>query len=331
MILEPREQKRRLLLRLKSIEEQRALIGPATVHLRITDLCNLACPYCWYYSPGSPLRPSGKNHMSFELFEQLARDCADLQVDTVNLSGTGDPSLHPRFYDMLKRLEHDFAVTIFTNATFPLERCRDVLRADRIIINLGAADRDSYRALQGKDLFGRVIRNIKELARLRPLYNPDFKIEVVFIMTNLNDEHLLRTERLVLRLGADVVQKKTFEPASHNRNLMLKGQAEHTEIDGEWPPCYHGWFYSAIKLDGGVNVCCYMQSLTIGNVFEKPFKEIWESKAYADARSGALLGGPTFRKDHDCINCRAAGRNQEIAGHLQNYQRLRRSALGAVK
>jgi molybdenum cofactor biosynthesis enzyme MoaA len=174
MTLDQRELKRRLFLRLKGVESGQPLIGPATVHLRLTDLCNLKCPYCWYYGEGSTYHPTGKDHLPYDVFERLASDCAELQVDTVNLSGVGDPIFHPRFYDMLQHLERTFAVTIFTNGTFPIERCRDILRADRIIINLGAADRESYEALQGRDLFVKVIKNIRELARLRPQINPKF-------------------------------------------------------------------------------------------------------------------------------------------------------------
>jgi len=327
MILDKRELNRRLLLRLKGIETGQALIGPATVHLRLTDLCNLACPYCWYYGAGSVFRPTGKNHMPFDLFEGLVRDCTDLQVDTINLSGIGDPTLHPQFYEMLPLLENTFAATIFTNATFPLERCRDILRADRIIINLGAANREDYQALQGRDLFIKVIKNIRELARLRREYNPDFVIEVVFIVTNLNEGSLLKTEQLVRKLGADVVTKKPFEVSGHNRHIMLPHQEEKEDIVGEWPPCYHGWFYSAIKLTGEVNVCCYTQSLTIGNIYKASFKEIWESDEYVKARASALQGGEPFRKDHDCLNCRAARRNKEIAADLEKFNRLRKASV----
>jgi len=322
MTLDPREQKRRLLLRLKGIESGRAMIGPATVHLRITDLCNLACRYCWYFGPGSALHPTGINHLSYDLFEGITRDCLDLKVDTINLSGIGDPSLHPRFYDMLHHLEESFAVTIFTNGTFPIERCRDILRADRIIINLGAADRESYRALQGRDLFVKVIKNIRELARLRPQYNPDFSIEVVIIMTSLNEGSHLKTESLVRKLGADLVQKKVFQPLDHSRHIMLPDQEEKEGITGQWPPCYHGWFYSAIKLNGDVNVCCFMQSLTIGNVNTASFKDIWGSDVYSRTRASALKGDDIFRNDHDCINCPVAWRNKGIAAELERYNRV---------
>ncbi len=325
MILDQREQKRRLLLRLKGVESGRPLIGPATLQLHLTDLCNLTCQYCYYYGQGSALRPTGKNHLPFDLFERIARDCAELQVDTINLSGIGDPSLHPRFYDMLCHLERSFTVTMNTNGTFPIERCRDILRADRIVINLGEADRESYRVLQGRDLFVKVIKNIRELARLRPQFNPDFYIEVVFVVTRLNEKSLLRTENLVMKLGANSVQKKAFQPSGHNRHMMLSNQEQKAEIAGEWPACYHGWFYSAIKLNGDVNVCCYMQSLTIGNVYTASFKDIWDSDAYFRARASALRGVDPFRSDHDCINCRVDSRNKAIAAQMEMYNRVQKA------
>ena len=240
--------------------------------------------------PVPPFIRTGKHHLPFEVFERLARDCISLQVDTINLSGIGDPILHPRFYDMLRLLEPSIAATIFTNGTFPIERCRDILRADRIIINLGEADRKSYRELHGRDFFMKVIRNIRELARLKPQFNPNFSIEVVIIVTNLNARHVERTEKLVRKLGADLVQKKEFQPSEHNREIMMPDQEEKIELEGEWPPCYHGWFYSAVKLNGDVNVCCFMDRLTVGNVCTASFKDIWGSEAYSRARASALKG-----------------------------------------
>ena len=315
--------KRRLVLRLKGIESGRPLIGPATVQIHLTDLCNLACRYCYYYAPDSPNRPSGKNHLAFDLFTKVVNDCVDIKVDTLYLSGQGDPTLHPRFYDMLQYLrDRPLSVTTYSNGTFPLERCRDILLGtDRIVINLGEADRASYRALQGRDLFVRVIKNIRELARLKPELNPNFRIEVVFITTSLNEASRLRTENLVKKLGAHLLQQKVAEISQHNRHIMFPDQ-DRAEIEGDWPPCYHGWFYSAIKLNGDVNVCCFLQRLTIGNVFKTSFKEVWGSDDYAHARGSALTGDP-FKKYHECINCRVAWRNKEIGAQLAMYDRVR--------
>ena len=324
MRLEPREEKRRLLLRLKGIESGRPLIGPATVHLRLTDLCNLACQYCWYYGPGSSLRPTAINHLPFDSFKSIARDCAELKVNTIILSGIGDPTLHPRFYDMLVFLEPSFEIRINTNGTFPIERCRDILRADHIVINLGAADRASYRALQGRDLFIKVLKNIRELSKLKAQYNPDFRIEVVFVATRLNVDHQDKTEALVRKLGANVMRKTAAEVSDHTRGIMLPDDDDQSEETHEWPPCYHGWFYTSVKLNGDVNVCCFMQRMTMGNVLKTSFKNVWESDEYSRARASALTGDP-FKNYHECINCRVAWRNKEIAGQLEMYNQVQKA------
>ncbi|MDE1919903.1 MAG: radical SAM protein [Candidatus Omnitrophica bacterium] len=321
MILDLRERQRRLFLRLKSIESGCALIGPATVQLQLTDLCNLECQYCWYYGPGSAIRPSGKNHLPYDLIERLVQDCADLQVDKIHLSGVGDPIFHPRFYDLLCHLERSFSVTVYSNATFPIERCRDILRADRIVINLGEADRESYRALVGKDLFMKVIRNIRELARLRPQFNPNFCIEVVFVLNRLNEASLPRTQALVRKLGADKVQIKGFQPSDHNRHMILPDQVEKTELEGEWPACYTGWFFSAIRLNGDVNICIFTHRSSMGNVFKSSFKDIWQSELYTRTRNSALKGEAPFRNYHECINCRWTARNKMVGEKMEIYNR----------
>ncbi len=312
-------------MRLESLKSGRLLIGPEKVHFRLTDLCNLTCQYCWEYGPNNTDRPTGKNHLPFDVFERVVRDLVDLRVDKIELSGIGDPTLHPRFYDILKCLEPSFTTTIFTNATFPIDRCRDILRADHIVINLGEADRASYRALQGKDLFMRVVKNIKELARLKPQINPNFRLEVVFIETRMNAHSFSKTEKLAKMLGADYIRKSSFDVSDHNRELLLSDQEVKTNTGGRWTPCYHGWFDSAILINGDVNVCCLMKRLTIGNILKSSFKDIWESDEYANVRTLALKGGKPFGSSDECINCRAVMRNQGIEAQLEKYKERRNS------
>jgi MoaA/NifB/PqqE/SkfB family radical SAM enzyme len=321
MILDPQEKKRRSLLRLKSIESGELLIGPETVEFFITDLCNLACHFCWYYGLGVPHPPAGKNHLPFDVFERTVRDCIDLQVNTVFLSGEGEPTLHSCFYEMLQRLEPSFEITLFTNGTFPLKRCRDILRADHIVINLGAADRESYRALKGNDLFFKVLKNIRELARLKAEFNPNACIEVVFVASRLNIDSFKRTETLAKRLGADIVRKKIAESNGYDQQIILPDGQDKTEALSQWPPCYQGWFFSALRLNGDVHVCPYMRRMTIGNIYKASFKDIWQSETYARARASVLEGNP-FRTYHECINCRLAWHNQEISSQMETYTRV---------
>ncbi|MDZ4243130.1 MAG: radical SAM protein [Candidatus Omnitrophota bacterium] len=308
------------MLRLKGVEAGQALIGPAQVVLFLTNRCNLACKFCQFHAPGSAQSPSGTIHLPLDRFAKVVHDCIDLQVDKIFLSGDGEPTLNPHFYTMLRYLQQcPMSVVFFSNGTFPLGRCRDILMADGIIINLGEGGRTPYQELTGNGPFLRVIKNIRELARLRPQFNPDFRIEVVFVETSLNAKGFLRTEKLAFKLGADFVRKAAFKVSKHNQHIKL--HAENTVVD-KWSPCYHGWFDSAIRLNGDVKVCCYTDELTIGNAYETSFKDVWESEAYLRVRISALTGD-TFRDFHTCRNCLLIRRNKKIAAQMKIYHGVR--------
>ncbi len=322
MYLDKTELMRRLFLRFKGIESGKAVIGPETVQIHITNQCNLMCRYCYYYGPGTKHQPDGKTHIPFDVFVRIVRDCIDLKVDTVILSGQGEPTIHPHFCKMMDYLEYQpLSVRLFSNGTFPLKYCANILKAvDHIIINLGEADRASYRYLQGKDFFVRVIKNIRELARLKSQLNPNFRLEVVFLKTSLNEKNRLKNNNLVKKMGVEVFYPKVAETYEHNKHIQALDDEEKTEFVEEWEPCYQGWFYSSIKLNGNVNVCCVMQRIILGNIYKISFKNIWESEKYRAVRRPVLRGEP-FRIYHECINCCMALHNKRIGENIKIYDR----------
>ncbi len=331
MILDPHELKRRQLLRLKGIESGRALIGPEVVQIHLTDRCNLACRFCYAYAPGSPNVPIGVNHLSLKLFSSVVCDCVDLQVDRINLSGEGDPTLHPRFYDMLRYLESkSISVSIHSNATFPTERCRDILRADYILINLGASSREGYRALHGRDLFMRVIKNIRELARLREKYNPDFRINILFIETTLNASSLASTRDIVKKLGADEIINVRAETWEYTQDFSLSESLAKEALVKEWLPCYHGWFFSQVNISGEVRLCCYLEKKNITDLRERSFKEVWFSPDYHHARISAV-SGDGYKDLKECKNCIGARDNKKYAAQLEEFKRIQALERSSVR
>ena len=54
----------------------------------------------------------------------------------------------------------------------------------------------------------------------------------------------------------------------------LKGKHESETITKQ--PCYVGWMFARIKANGEVNPCLKANRISIGNIYEKPFKEIWD-------------------------------------------------------
>jgi len=323
MIIDPRELKRRQILRLKGIESGKALIGPAEVQVHITDRCNINCKFCYYFAPGSPHTPVGVNHVPMKLFSSIVRDCVELKVDRITLSGEGDPTLHPRFYDMLKYLESKpISVSIHSNTTFPMERCRDIIRADNILVNLGASSKEGYRDVHGKNLFMRVIKNIKEMARLREKYNPNFRIKVLFIETSLNADSRESTTELVRKLGADEVNCVKAETWEFTQDFNEAESKARETMKKKWLPCYHGWFYSQVMLTGELRLCCYLQKKSITDLHQRSFKEAWFSEDYNHARRSAV-SGEGYRDLVECKTCIGARHNQQYGQQLEEFKRIK--------
>jgi MoaA/NifB/PqqE/SkfB family radical SAM enzyme len=308
------ELKERAVLRLKGVKAGKPLIGPEIVQLHVTNKCNLSCQYCFYHSPLNQGKGPACRHFPFNKFKEIIRDCVDLRANALYFSGEGEPTMHPRFFDMLSFLRPlPLTVTVFSNGTFPLKRCRDLVMVDRIKINLGETDPVRYRALQGRDLFDRVTGNIRELVRLRKTLNPDLRIEIAFIVNRLNVASEARARALGEELGVDCVQRIVAESSPDTHCLSLKPWPAKRDLKKEkWVPCFHGWYYALVRLDGKVNVCCEVKRVVIADLSRTSFKEAWGSEAYARVRKMALLG--KFRAGgEDCRDCRETERNRRVA------------------
>jgi MoaA/NifB/PqqE/SkfB family radical SAM enzyme len=85
-------------------------------------------------------------------------------------------------------------------------------------------------------------------------------------------------------------------------------------------PCYTGWYFSRVLIDGTVTLCCHsLDSVALGNLHEKSFREIWSSREYNYLRTeGFKLPLRTSKLWQRC-NCRICDdteRNQRIHRHL---------------
>ena len=58
-------------------------------------------------------------------------------------------------------------------------------------------------------------------------------------------------------------------------------------------PCYIGWLYTRIMANGNVVPCCKGHRMVMGNINERSFVEIWNSKRYQQFRDKGLTGDKT--------------------------------------
>jgi len=187
--------------------------------------------------------------------------------------------------------DQPFNVKVLTNATFPLKYCQDVIKADSVLIDLSAVDRQQYLVLQGKDLFDRVLSNIEQLVSLRDTVKPGFLVDIVYIVNAANIHHKQKMQELALRLGVNNLHFKKMNGHEFNQDIIIPDD-HSADFEGEVkrtpPVCLHGWFYMVVKADDeDTSTCCRIPKMSLGEFDPWSFKKIWLSGQTMNMR---LLG-----------------------------------------
>ncbi len=95
-------------------------VFPITVEIDPANVCNHRCEWCV-----SMLAHTGER-LDYEAFARLVEELERLEVRSVVLKGGGEPTVHPRFNDMLARLaETELAVGLITNGSMRREGTLD--------------------------------------------------------------------------------------------------------------------------------------------------------------------------------------------------------------
>ena len=132
----------------------------STVHLKLTNQCNLGCSYCYAESG------QRSSFLSWGELEAIARDVAILSASVAYALSGGEPLLHPSALDFAEKVKAEGnKVHLLTNGTLidkaNVERiaaCADVVK-----ISLDGSSDEVHAATRGRGNFARVSRAIELL------------------------------------------------------------------------------------------------------------------------------------------------------------------------
>lgn len=318
MILDAAETRKRFLLRMAGVRDGKVYIGPEIVHLHMTTRCNLSCAYCSYHPPGYQIGPDRPMDFSLSHFLRLIDEAVKLRSNAVYLSGEGEPTMHPHFREMISALESaPIETTLFTNATYDPRLSAELVKADRLIVNLSAANPKSYLEMQGRDLFERVLENLRILVHLRDTCKPGLRVEISFVSNRRNAGELQELQKLGKQLGVCAVNAVRMLPTPYSGELGLDVDQEREAVrsGAVFPLCYNGWFNFVVSVDGKVSLCCSIDRMVKADFYKSSLVEIWNSKEFQAMRAGGARG--VFHQVFpECRNCFSDGRNRGIARNL---------------
>ena len=216
--------------------------GLKRVNIGVSDRCNHRCIMCSEHSPycadgGRRMAaPDVLDERDFGLMDaatyaRLIDDLAAMGCREVELCGLGEPLLHPRLFDFLRRAkEAGLWVRLVTNAgLLDQEKAADLvgLGLDEIHISLNAGTPETYAGVHGvaPTAFTHVLDTIRAIRSAREQAgSSDPPIEVSFVVQANNYEEPVQWVQAVAEAGADIITFSALGAAPPNAPVQLNAE-----------------------------------------------------------------------------------------------------------
>ncbi len=314
--------------RLEAMVSGAVPLGPQSVHIDVTNACNIDCVTCWDHSPHlTQARPVSWKRQRVDpgLFRELLADIDSLGgLEAVVVSGMGEPFTHPQIYELLAAVkERGLHLTVITNllAAKP-ERILE-LEVDCLLLGIHGASERSYLGFHPS-------WGPREWARLQATL-AEFKArgrrgdKHVHVICRHNADELVamveQAERLAaakinfklasLRGGTEVAAISDAQRSSLQREWIAAAKARAEELGvvhnldafarqleaggratapiGE-VGCFMGPLYSRITVDGTVLYCCNTD-VVVGRLdADTSFSDLWRGPAWEALRAQMRRG-----------------------------------------
>ena len=300
------------------------LSAPETIHLAITTRCNLSCPGCYVPRPDA----GTKSELTSDELCGLIDQWAQMRVFQLAVGG-GEPLLYDGLFDVLAcARERGIVPNLTTNGMLlNADVIRHLVWAGVGRVNLSWNGPDNRHRGRGQSV----------LQALRMLLNSTLRVGVNLLVTPALLPHLSQTLARLQTLGVQIVTILRPKPpaisskpsiAWYNTNrlhrtdlirlrtildgwqgvLRIEVDSALVSLMGDADPallrwrgihgCTAGRRICTVWPDGRVTPCSFLADLSVGNVRQTPFAELWKRGENWDA-----LRDHTAQLQSGCTDC----------------------------
>jgi len=279
--------------------------GPSFAYLNLNNRCNFKCAMCGHKT----MMRTHRGPMSFDVFKRVVDQLPE-SVYRVWLMKQGEALLNKEFCTFAKYLKEqrpEITTQVATNAS-PLTRksaeCL-VRYMDYMDIGIHGIERGTYRNVVGRDLFDRVIGNVRYLDELLERTNSDLVYNITYVRQPVNEHESDEAVEAFFRktfknFGRLVIKwESNFQGEIEEANLQLTKKA------GAFPKCMLPYCTITYLHDGNVSYCCAeaKENYFVGNIMAQTSSEIWNGEKMVSFRR--RLNGQMFDELEECgIGCR---------------------------
>jgi MoaA/NifB/PqqE/SkfB family radical SAM enzyme len=282
---------------------------PKAIEVEVTTRCHLRCIICEH----TYWNEKGRD-MSFEEFKRIIDQFPRLKW--IGVTGIGSSFLNKDFMKMLNylRSKNVFVVLYDTLTQIDENLIEETVKnelIDVLYVSIDAATKNTYEKIRVGAKFEKVISNIRTLIHAkRKFRSPIPELWFHYIICNKNAYEMSKFIDLVHSLAGDEegvlifwTNLLAFEdikdlviklPEEIKREVIIKGKKigidmwwnENIEPHEPINKCVR-WSEPFILVTGHVQPCCgineanqrnFQKRSAIGNIFERPFREIWNTE-----------------------------------------------------
>jgi MoaA/NifB/PqqE/SkfB family radical SAM enzyme len=286
-------------------------IAPITIDCALTRRCTYRCIYCY-----GQLQANDEKKMTRDVIFRFLDDACEIGVKAISFVSDGESTCSPHLYEaILRGKENGLDMALGTNGyLLKDERLEEILPALTYIrFNISARDKGKYAQIHGlkKDCYSKVVNTIRSCARIKKKDKLAVTIGLQMVLLPEFAGQIMPLAELGKELGVDyfVIKHCSDDERGslgidyskyHNLIDILKEAEQYSDGDyvvrAKWSKilsggkrkysrCYGPPFIMQFSGSGLVAPCGMLfnskyKKYHIGNIVDKPFKEIWQSERY---------------------------------------------------
>lgn len=285
---------------------------PRYIDVELTNQCNFRCCFC---PSGTKSMQRTRGYMNEEVVNALLDNIEKYQIPGVRFIRWGEPTLHPSYIEIMKRVKAaGAAIHINTNGSqLNSEQISQLIAIplDSIKFSFQGADEGTYNEMREGGDYKRLLGIIEEMARTRGNH-PFPYIQISTTLTGETAEQIEDFKRDIegycdsynvgyTKLTHLNVDSMNISDEEKKKICQLQ---EHEKIHHTYRTvCAEAFDKLSINWNGDVTLCCsdYDNFMIVGNILDMDLKQIFTSRAANQYRD--LIVKRQYGKIKCCSTC----------------------------